>query len=260
MQITHIAIIPFLDEVLEVAAELKPQWNALSAEIPSWHLRMEGDDDADADANADADGDDADDNDDNDDADDDDAGSGDDDKDLVQVPRAEINALRAAQAKQRRKEQKEKREKQQSERRKKAQEGKYEELLAEKDDEIAELQEKIAGLTGELTTTRAKGLIASVAKRLNFDDTDIAKALFSEYQKDGEEQTNESDVEAVLKRILRAKPKLKANAKATGGPTGGSNGNGKISYEDIAKMSQEEVSKRWNDADFQAALEAGPAT
>jgi hypothetical protein len=259
------ADVPLLDEVLEEAARLRPSWNALSEAIPQWHPRNEGDDDDDTDNDND-DGDDdsskkkkgsADPDGDDDDSDSTDSDDDDDDQ-VVKVPKAEHDAMRRELAQRRRQEKQEKDRKKQQDTRKRADAGRYQEIIDEKDLEIEEKDKEIAALKGELVKTKSKTLISRIAKRLNFEDLEDAEVWYDRYEKDGEDRTKESDVEAVLKRILRAKPKLKARSNATGGPTGGSSGNGKLTFEDIQQMSRDEISKRYNDPEFQAALVAGP--
>lgn len=258
--------VPLLDEVLEEAARLRPTWNALSDAIPSWHPRNEGDDDDDDSGDTDDDDTstkakkktDANDSDDDSDDDDVDSDDDDDDQDTVRVPRAQHEAMRRELAERRRKEQKEKDRKKNQTNRQRADAGRYQEIIDEKDLELEEKDRTIAELQSELVKTKSKTLVARIAKRLNFDDLEDAEVYYDRYEKDGEDRTKEADVEAVLKRILRAKPRLKAKSAATGGPTGGSNGNGKLTHEDIQNMSQEEINRRYNDPEFQAALAAGP--
>lgn len=177
------------------------------------------------------------------------------DDDTVTLTKAEAAALRKEAAEARRakkKAEKEEKDRKEAERRQK---GQFEEIIREKDERIAELEGQITKLEGEVTNVRGGQVIGRVAKRLGFEDVDDAEVWFPRYSRDGEEVTNEQDVEAVLKRVLKEKPKLKAKGQPTGGPTGVGPPNGqKFTYDQVKSMSQEQINANWDEV--QKVLEA----
>lgn len=243
-----------LDLIAYLADQAEPLWPGIHASIPDWHPRNEETPEEKVAREAreaaekaknekDKEKDDVD---------------KDDDDDVVKVPRSEHEALRKEVAERRRREQKAEKDKKDAEKRSKAEQGQFKELAEEaqkdRDEAIKERDEARA----ELTKFKSRGLISKVAKRLNFEDPDDARVWFSEYAREGEDQTKESDVEAVCKRILKDKPKLQSKAPKTGGPGNGNGLSGGLTFEDIQGMSQDEISTRFNEPAFQAALKAGP--
>lgn len=127
--------------------------------------------------------------------------------------------------------------------------GQYDEILAEKDEEVSAAGARAEAAEYQLDQFQRRTLINSTAQRLHFKDPQDAVRFLDEDDTDDEVST-----ERALKRLAREKPYLIDARRASGAPIGGENGTN-ISLEDIKRMSQEEINARWEEV--QQALSAG---
>jgi hypothetical protein len=219
-------------------------WDEVRAGIPDWHPRMDGEEDDDADFEPIED-------------DDDDTSNNheeDDDDQYVRVPRSQLDehnrlkreaaeAQKAARAAQR--EAKRQREREQRE------SGQYDELLAEKDEEVLAAAARAEAAEWQLEQFQRTNRITGAATRLGFKDPGDAVRFL-----DDDDTEDEVSTERALKRLAREKPYLIDNQRRSGAPVNGESGIG-LSLDDIKKMSQEEINSRWEEV--QQALAQGTA-
>lgn len=258
--------VPYADQIPPGISELmrleRSKWDAISAEIPHWHPRNEGDEEEDESGSGDESGSsgtegkgsgssgssgDEEDEEEEDEEEkpkgkkkkskEEEEESGDDD--YERLPRSEVQRLKRIAADADKEKKKVEDQKKAEERRKKADEGRWQEILdEEKENTTKAIQERDEAIS-ELTQFKREILVTKVANRLAFRDPSDAHLYLQADDMDDEKVT-----ERMLQKVLREKPYLKSDRRPTGGP-GSGNGDAGLSMEDVAKMSQEEVNKRW---------------
>ncbi len=196
----------------------------------------EGDDDEYVDADAeDNDGDDG----------DGDSGNG----QANEFPWDEFNRLRREQADTAKAARQAQREAKSARERERKEAGQYDEILAEKDDEVSAAGARAEAAEYQLDQFQRRTRINASAQRLHFKDPQDAVMFLDE-----DDTEDDVSTERALKRLAREKPYLIDTRRASGAPIGGENGMS-ISMEDIKKMSQEEINARWEEV--QQSLSAG---
>lgn len=210
--------------------------------IPAWHPRNEHVEDLDDD----------DDNDPGDVDDDEDDDEDEEDDGHVRVPKSmldEHNRLKREQAEAAKAARAAQREAKKARDRERKEAGQYDEILAEKEEEVAAAAARAEAAEYQLEQTLRRQRIAAAANRVGFKDVEDAIRFLDEDDTEDDVQT-----ERALKRLAREKPYLIDARRASGAPVNGERSTS-LSYEDIKGMSQEQINARWDEV--QAALSAG---
>lgn len=211
-------------------------------EIPAWHPRNSDQDDRD-------DADEVDDDDDEDvsaraDEDDDDDGGGD------EFPWDEHNRLKREAAEASKRSRAAEREAKKQRQRAQKESGQYDEILSEKDEEVAAAAERAEAAEYALEKFQRDSRVSKIAGRLGFRDPSDALAMLNE-----DDVEDDNSTERALKRLAREKPYLVDGKRASGAPVNGERST--LSYDDVKKMSQDEINGRWDEV--QKALSTGTA-
>lgn len=227
-----------------ILAELEEQQH-WATDIAPWHPRAEHNDDTS--------GDDGDDDGEDDSDDDDDVGGEDEDEDgFVRVPRAQIdehNRLRREAAEASKRSRAAEREARKSRERERREQGQYDEILAEKDEEVAGAAARAEAAEYQLGEFQRRIRISAAANRIGFKDAEDAVRFLDE-----DDTEDDVSTERALKRLAREKPYLIDTRRSSGAPINGER-QGSLSYDDVKKMSQDEINARWDEV--QQALSAG---
>jgi hypothetical protein len=244
-------------EALDLAELLKPKWDeALEQLRRSGVPLLAGDVDDDAvggddggsdDTEEDAAGD--------DDFEHDASGGGDDGDDdidddtTVRVDKNEYNRLKREQAEAAKARRKAERDAKKARERERKEAGQYDEILAEKDEEVSAAAARAEAAEYQLEQFQRRHRITAAATRLGFKDPEDAIRFLDEDDTDDDVMT-----ERALKRLAREKRYLIDERRSSGAPVNGERGVS-LSHEDIKKMSQDEINNRWEEV--QAALAQG---
>lgn len=228
-----------LAELKDIFAEAgRPDSFGAFLEHPRLSFLNEDDDD-------DSSNNDDDDNDNDDDADKDKSGDNNDDDDDKDKDKVTVHKNELSELKRLRKEDEERKKKEAKDAaRRKKDEGKYEELIKDKDEEVATAQQERDDWKGKYENLLAKQSVTAVARRVGMDDPEDAMLyLDEETKKSGDEKLIEAD----LKKLRKRKPKLFGDPPRTGGGHNGNGGgpNGKrlLTFDEIKAMSTEQIQK-----------------
>jgi hypothetical protein len=129
--------------------------------------------------------------------------------------------------------------------------GQYDELLAEKDEEVAAAASRAEAAEYQLEQFQRRIRIQGVAQRLGFKDTEDAVRFLDE-----DDTEDDVSTERALKRLAREKPYLVDAKRSSGAPVNGER-SATLTLDDIKKMSQDEINARWEEV--QTALAQGSA-
>lgn len=181
------------------------------------------------------------------------AGDGDeDDDDVLEISRRDFKALKdAAKAARDAEKAREAAEKKAADKAKRDA-GEFEELLKEKDEQIASLEAERDDVAHKFDSHVREGRVKDQARLFGFKDAADAMANLTT-----EDTEDEQSVIRALRRVARQKPYLVDPRKATGAPLGDgpSNGSGgTLTMEQVKAMSQEEIMERMEEV--QAAMAA----
>lgn len=176
----------------------------------------------------------------------------DEDEDEVKLSRAEHQRLKrkAKEADEAKKAADE--EKAKAERKKKQEEGRWQELIDEEKLQTKTEKERADKAEAELIDYKFEVAVGRVANRLNFKDpTDAYLYLGREFDK----ESDETQIERALKKVLDGKPYLKGDRKGTGGNGNGTgSGSGGFSMDQIKSMTPDQINENWSKPGFQDAL------
>jgi hypothetical protein len=133
--------------------------------------------------------------------------------------------------------------------------GEFEELLKEKDEQIASLEAERDDVAHKFDTHVRENRVKDQARQFGFKDAADAMANLTT-----EDTEDEQAVIRALRRVARQKPYLVDPRKATGAPMGAGNGggtSGTLTMEQVKQMSQEEIIERMDEVEAAMAASAG---
>lgn len=185
------------------------------------------------------------------DDDDDEGDEGDegDDPNTVRVNRDEYNRLKREQSEAAKARRKAERDAKKAREREQREAGNYDELIAEKDEEVSAAGARAEAAEYQLEQFQRRIRISNAANRLGFKDAEDAIRFLDE-----DDTEDDVSTERALKRLSREKPYLVDTRRSTGAPVNGERGV-TLTHEDISKMSQDEINNRWEEV--QQALAQG---
>lgn len=173
-----------------------------------------------------------------------------DDEDVLEISRRDYNRMRqiakehdALEAR-RRKDEKDRKEKEQRE------QGRFEEMLKEKDDERATTEAERDEARLELYNHKRTLRVEKAAKLLGFKDPDDAIRFITE-----EDSEDDAATERALRKLAKRKPYLVDQRRSTGVPVGGGNGSVTLTLDQVKNMTQDEINANWEAV--QQAMAAG---
>lgn len=165
-----------------------------------------------------------------------------DEDDSTKVPKSELQRLRRIAREADEAEKKRKREAERELEKKKKEEGRWQELLDEERTSTTRERERADKAETELRSFKRQIRVQRIATALGWKDPTDAYL----YIEDEEDMDDDRLTEAALTRVAKRKDWLVNPKKATGGPSPG-NGTGGLTMEDIKRMSQDEINRRWDE-------------
>lgn len=190
-------------------------------------------------------------------SDDDDKDKKDDDKDKddddsVRLSKNEVARLRRIAKEKEAADKKAKSDKDSADRKRKQEEGRYEELLSDEREKTVTAEKERDTAKEELADFKFQVGVNKVAGRLGFKDPSDAYLFLDKKEL---LDADEDVIESALKKVLKNKDYLKSDRRATGGAGNGrTNGSSSFSFEDIKKMSVDEINANWDKPGFQEAM------
>lgn len=169
-----------------------------------------------------------------------------DDDDVLEISRRDFTALKdAAKEARKEKEEREKAEKKAADKAKRDA-GEFEDLLKEKDEQIAAREAERDDVAHKFDTHVREGRVKDQARLFGFKDAADAMANLTT-----EDTEDDASVQRALRRVARSKPYLVDPRKATGAPMGGVNSStgGVLTMDQIKAMSQEEIIERMDEVE-----------
>lgn len=176
------------------------------------------------------------------------------DDDTVRLSKNEVARLRRLAKEKETADKKAKTDKETADRKRKQDEGRYEELLGDEREKTVTAEKERDEAKEELADYKFQVSVNKVASRLGFKDpSDAYLFLDKKDLLDAEEGV----IESALGKVLKKKDYLKSDRRATGGAGNGrTNGTTTFSFEDIKRMSTDEINANWDKPGFQEALKA----
>lgn len=123
------------------------------------------------------------------------------------------------------------------------------ERLVEQEKAAQAARAQVEQATADLRASRAQAAVAMIAAKRSIDPVLLGKLVVVEFDDDGNPKGVEESADAVLKEY----PQLRATtAPSATNPSRG--GGGKLTLDDVRRMTPEQINARWEDV--QAAMQA----
>ncbi len=178
----------------------------------------------------------------------------DDDED-TSLPASEVARLRRIEREHKEAQRKAADEKKRADRKKAQEEGRWQDLINDAEKAKADAEKERDEAKAELVNYKFQVKVTGAASGLGFaDPSDAHKFLADDFDR----ESDETEIQRALKKVLDKKPYLRGKNKASGNGGGGSNGKsgGTWTADDIRNMTSDEINANWNKPGFQEALAA----